>query len=104
MIRRPATSSIRPAHQYGQCPVGRSVLTGQPNSFEVPCTQYSSPNTTRKTLSTVGVWSVSRASRSAGMSRAYRCRGVAGSALQQDRHGTVVDRLHLHVGAESAGG
>lgn len=49
--------SSRPAHQYGQAPTGTAPpsLTGQPNTFEVPCAVYSKPNTMRKTLKTVGV-------------------------------------------------
>ena len=52
VISNPSTSSIRPANQNGQVPTGIAAPSGQPNSFIVPCSVNSSPNTMRKMLNT----------------------------------------------------
>jgi len=54
VINTPVTSSITPAHQTGQLPVGIPKSIGQPNACEVPKRVNRNPNTTRNRLRTAG--------------------------------------------------
>src|SRR5258705_12458989 len=61
VINPPVTSSITPAHQTGQLPVGTVKSIGQPNACDVPKRGDRNPNTTRHRLRTAGEEELRRA-------------------------------------------
>src|SRR6476619_28083 len=62
VISRPVTSSMMPAYQTGQVPVGMPNAIGQSNNLDVPNMVKRNPNTMRNRLKTAGEYELRRES------------------------------------------
>ena len=89
VIKTPVTSSITPAHQTGQLPVGIPKSIGQPNACDVPKRVNRNPNTTRNRLRTAGEYVLRRASRSVVSHRTLQVFG-SGENAPPDPNDTLV--------------
>src|SRR5881275_1610472 len=62
VISRAVTSSMMPAYQTGQLPIGISNTIGKSNNLDVPNKVNIDPNTTRNRLRTAGAYELRRES------------------------------------------
>src|SRR4051794_34079204 len=89
VISRPVTSSMTPAYQTGQLPVGMPKAIGQSNNLDVPKRVNISPNTMRNRLKTAGEYELRRESTLVVMRMTLR---------------VLMLHCELHAGRRAAGG
>src|ERR1700760_2443529 len=84
VINSPVTTSMMPAYQTGQLPVGTLKAIGQLNTCDVPNDRKRNPNTTRNRLRTAGEYELRRDSTLLVMASTLRSLGPRCESQRRD--------------------